>query len=164
MTAMLKLTTQLIVLVAFAGAVFAQPAGAPATAPPAPPAAAAPPSEARKACTAAMNADPAFAKQIVQVADERAAQQRDDDTLKTHTDAVARVQQNEAHVIWAYAAIWIVAAGFVIFLWRRQQGLQAEIASLRRDLEAAAVDGTAPPFGGAAGRGHAPSVEAKVAT
>jgi hypothetical protein len=152
MTAMLKLTTQLIVLVAFAAVAFAQPAGdpAPAAAPPAsPPAAgemapAAPPSEARKACTAAMNADPMFAKEIVRVADERAAKQRDDDTLKTHNDAVARVQQNQAHVIWAYAAIWIVAAGFVIFLWRRQQGLQAEIASLRRDLEAAA-DTTARP-------------------
>ncbi|MEO7730324.1 MAG: hypothetical protein ABIY55_05090 [Kofleriaceae bacterium] len=129
---MLKLTTQLIVLVAFAGVAFAQPAGDPA------PAAA--PSEARKACTAAMNADPLFAKEIVRVADELAAKQRDDDTLKTHTDAVARVQQNQAHVIWAYAAIWIVAAAFVIFLWRRQQGLQAEIASLRRDLEAAAAD------------------------
>jgi|GEM_PF-1701279 len=139
MTAMLKLTTQLIVLVAFAGAAFAQPAPAPA-----PPAvsdpAAAPPSDARKACTAAMNADPLFAKEIVRVADERAAKQRDDDTLKTHNDAVARVQQNQAHVIWAYAAIWIVAAAFVLFLWRRQQGLQAEIASLRRDLEAAATD------------------------
>jgi hypothetical protein len=130
---MLKLTTKLIVLVAFAGAAFAQPSGDPAPA-------AAPPSEARKACAAAMNADPAFAKEIVRVADERAAAQRDDDTLKTHSDAVARVQQNQAHVIWAYAAIWIVAAAFVIFLWRRQQGLQAEIASLRRDLEAAAAD------------------------
>ena len=145
MTAMLKLTTHLILLVAFAGAAFAQPAGTPAPAaaqPAAPsePAPAAPPSDARKACTAAMNADPLFAKEIIRVADELAAKQRDDDTLKTHNDAVARVQQNQAHVIWAYAAIWIVAAGFVIFLWRRQQGLQAEIASLRRDLEAAAVE------------------------
>jgi hypothetical protein len=144
MTAMLKLTTQLIVLVVFAGAALAQPAGAPAPAaaqPATPPAAtppAAPPGAARQACTAAMNADPQFAQEIVRVADEQAARKRDDDTLKTHSDAVARVQQNQAHVIWAYAAIWIVAAGFVIFLWRRQQGLQAEIASLRRDLEAAA--------------------------
>lgn len=140
MTAMTKLTAKMIVLVAFAGAAIAQPASdPPAAAPPA----AAPPSEARKACTDAMNADPAFATQIVQIADEKAARQRDEDTLKAHTDAVARVQQNEAHVIWAYAAIWIVAAAFVIFLWRRQQGLQREILGLRRDLEAAAADGKA---------------------
>jgi len=36
--------------------------------------------------------------------------------------------------------MWIIAAAFVIFLWRRQQVLQAEIAQLRRDLEAAASD------------------------
>jgi hypothetical protein len=150
MTAIVKLTTKVIVLVALAGAAIAQPAPAapvPAAAadvapPPAPPATPpiAAPSDARKACTAAMNADPAFAKEIVRVADEQAAAQRDEDTLKTHNDAVKRVQQNQAHVIWAYAAIWIVAAAFVIFLWRRQQGLQQEIAGLRRDLEAAAVD------------------------
>jgi len=153
MTSMLKLTTKLttklIVLVAFAGPAFAQPAADPAPAaaqpqPAAPPPSVPPaaPSAGRQACAAAMNADPAFAAEIVRVADERAAKQRDDDTLKTHNDAVARVQQNQAHVVWAYAAIWIVAALFVIFLWRRQQGLQAEIASLRRDLEAAAVDAT----------------------
>ena len=149
MTAMLKLTTQLIVLVALAGAAFAQPASdpapaaAPQVAPPAPAAgdpAAAPPSEARKACAAAMNADPTFAREIIRIADEQAAKRRDQDTLDTHNDAVKRVQQNEAHVIWAYAAIWLVACAFVIFLWRRQQGLQREIANLRRDLEAAADD------------------------
>jgi CcmD family protein len=145
MTAIWKLTTKLIVLVAFAGAASAQPASTAAD--PAPAAAAQPPgmppaapSAARQACSAAMNADPAFAKEIVRVADEQAAKQRDDDTLAAHNDAVKRVQQNQAHVIWAYAAIWIVAAVFVVFLWRRQQGLQREIANLRRDLEAAATD------------------------
>ncbi|HET7505436.1 MAG TPA: hypothetical protein VFK02_30660 [Kofleriaceae bacterium] len=155
---MTKLIALWIVLVAFAGAAFAQPASGsaaptpagasappaaadPAAPPPAAPAApAAPgaPGDARKACTAAMNADPKFAAEIVRVADEKAAIERDKDTLATHQEAAQRVQKNERHVIYAYAAIWIVAAAFVIFLWRRQQALKTEIAHLRRDLEAAA--------------------------
>ena len=125
-----------------AGAAAASPgaAGQPAP-PPAPAAAEAPPGDARKACTAAMNADPKFAAEIVKIADEKAALERDRDTVAAHTDAVAHVQKNERHVIYAYAAMWIIAALFVIFLWRRQQGLQTEIAHLRRDLEAAGGEG-----------------------
>jgi hypothetical protein len=143
---MTKLITLWLVLVAFAGVAFAQTAGGSATPgaaagePPAPaPARSAP--DARKMCTEAMNADPQFAAAIVKVADEKAAAQRDADTLATHQDAVARVQKNERHVVYAYAAMWIVAAAFVLFLWRRQQALNAEIASLRRDLDAAAGSG-----------------------
>jgi C4-dicarboxylate-specific signal transduction histidine kinase len=111
----------LVVLVAFGGAAFAQ-SGTGSTQPA---------SDARKACTDAMNADPTFAADII-------ATQHDKDTIRIHTDADYHVQKNERHVIYAYAAMWIVAALFVIFLWRRQQALQAEIANLRRDLEAAA--------------------------
>jgi cell division protein FtsL len=128
---MTKVIALWIVLVAFAGAAFAQ------TETPTP---AAPPADARAACTRAMNADPTFAASIVKIADEKAQAQRDADTVAAHTDAYAHVQKNEKHVIYAYAAMWIVAAGFVIFLWRRQQVLQLEIASLRRDLEAAAAE------------------------
>jgi hypothetical protein len=153
--------TQLIapwlVVAGLAGAATAQPAGAGA-APPAAPAAtesppAAPPAapapspaapgdaaSARAQCTASMNADPKFAAEIVKIADEKAALKRDADTLAAHTDAYAHIQKNERHVIYGYAAMWIIAAGFVIFLWRRQQVLQAEIVQLRRDLEAAASD------------------------
>jgi hypothetical protein len=156
---MTKLFALCVVIVAFAGAAFAQtggsaaPGGAAATpaaagsgAPAAPgesqpPAPSAPAPDARKLCTDAMNADPQFAAAIVKVADEKAAAKRDADTLATHQDAVARVQKNERHVIYAYAAIWIVAAAFVVFLWRRQQGLNAEIATLRRDLDAAVAGG-----------------------
>src|SRR5688500_11402019 len=98
MTAMTKVIAQWIVLVAFAGAAFAQPgsgaAPAGAATPPAagaamagsaatdaasadrPPAmaAAVPVSDARKACADAMNADPKFAAAIVKVADEKAAE------------------------------------------------------------------------------------------
>jgi hypothetical protein len=99
-----------------------------------------PAAEARKLCTAAMNADREFAASIVKTADEAAAMKRDADTVAAHVDANARVQKNERHVIYAYAAMWILAAGFVLFLWRRQQALKLEIGQLRRDLEAAAAD------------------------
>ena len=163
MMKMIALWGMVVVLGTFAGAAFAQPgagsapAAAPAGSAAAAPAADAPPApepasasatpqdaaDARKACTQAMNADPKFAAEIVKTADERAAQERDRDTISAHTDAEAHVQKNERHVIYAYAAMWIIAALFVIFLWRRQQALQAEIAILRRDLEAAAGEATA---------------------
>jgi hypothetical protein len=97
-------------------------------------------SDARTACTDAMNADPQFAAAVIKVADEKAAKQRDDDLIAAHTAANMHVQKNERHVLYSYAAMWIVAAAFVIFLWRRQEVLKAEITNLRRDLEAAADD------------------------
>jgi hypothetical protein len=132
----------LVLVAALAGIAFAQTAGEPAQ-PPAPPAAAPAPSDAdaRKACSAAMNADPAFAAEIVKVADERAALKRDADTVAAHVDANHKVQRNERHVIYAYAAMWVIAAAFVIFLWRRQRALESEIVHLRRELDAAAGEG-----------------------
>jgi hypothetical protein len=161
MTSMTKLIASSLVVLAvgFAGAAAAQPAPTPAApsapsetgadpgalaAPPVPvPAAPAPApaaGDARSQCTAAMNADPRFAAEIVKIADEKAAVQRDADTVAAHNDAYFHIQKNERHVIYAYAAMWIIAAGFVLFLWRRQQALVHEIAHLRRDLEAAADD------------------------
>jgi len=128
-----KLVVLSVVLVAFAGAAFAQSNGSAA------------PGDARAACTAAMNADPAFAAAIVKTADDKAALARDEAVLATHKEAALRVQTNEKHVIYAYAAMWIVAAGFVIFLWRRQEALKSEIAGLRRELEAAADDSKSSP-------------------
>lgn len=124
-------TVLIVLAVAAFAASFLVPGAAFAQAPPAGT------EEARKACTAAMNADPAFAASIVKIADEQAAAQRDRDTVKAHVDANHHIQKNQRHVIYGYAAMWVIAAGFVIFLWRRQLGLKLEIANLRRDLEAA---------------------------
>jgi len=124
------------------GSAAAAPAATEAPAPAAAPTPA-PAGDARKACTDAMNADPQFAAAITKVADAQAAKQRDDDLLAAHTAADARIKNNEKHVVYAYAALWIIAAAFVIFLWRRQEVLKGEISSLRRDLEAAADDSKA---------------------
>ena len=112
---------QLIIVMLLCGVAAAQAPAAPeATA-------------ARKACTDAMNADPTFAKSIVDtVIDQR--------TLAAHQKAAADVEENKQHVIYAYGAMWIIAALFVGFLWLRQQRLKAEIALLRRDLDAAAKE------------------------
>lgn len=150
-----KLFAPWLVMAGLAGAATGQPATGAGAASPAAPAAtespppavpAAPPAapgdaaSARAQCTAAMNADPKFEAEIVRIADEKAALKRDADTVAAHTEAYAHIQKNERHVIYGYAAMWIIAALFVIRLWRRQQALQAEIAQLRRDLEAAASD------------------------
>jgi hypothetical protein len=123
------------------GAGSAQPAADPAPAP-APPAIAGDAAALRKACTDAMNADPTFAVKIVEIADKDAAERRLALDQAQHETAAAAVSKNQRHVILAYAAMWLVAAGFVLFLWRRQQALRGEIAQLKHDLDAASKDGT----------------------
>lgn len=124
----------MLVLAVAAGTAVAQPAPASAPAP----AAAHSPAELRAICTQAMNADPSFAKSIVATVDKQIDQQ----TLAAHQDAYKRIQVNDRHVFIAYAAMWVIAAAFVVFLWFRQRALTAEIAQLRRELEAAAKEGT----------------------
>jgi hypothetical protein len=116
----------LVVLAALAAGATAVRADEPAP----PPEAAASP--ARKACTDAMNADPQFANAIVKTINEQTAQQ--------HIDAAEHIATNEKHVILAYAAMWVAAAVFLLFLWRRQQGLVGQIDRLQRELDAALKD------------------------
>ena len=134
-----KLIVVLVMMVA--GVAGAQPAGSASPEAGEPAAKPAPPpvkdaAALRQICSEAMNADPQFAKDIALTVDK----QIDQKTIDAHTDANYHVQKNERHVIYAYAAMWVVAALFVVFLWRRQQGLQTEIALLRKDLESAAKE------------------------
>jgi hypothetical protein len=92
-----------------------------------------------------MNADPSFGKMIVAVADENAQKHRDELTLQAHEDAAAHIEKNERHVVYAYSAMWVVSALFVIFLWLRQQKLNTEIVHLRADLAAAIKQPPPPP-------------------
>ncbi len=82
------------------------------------------------ACVAAMNKDPEFAKSIILTADKQIDQQ----TIAAHEDALHHIQKNESHVIYAYAALWVIAALLLAYLFMRQQALKAEIAALRTDL------------------------------
>jgi hypothetical protein len=92
----------------------------------------------QQACFDLANQDKAFGEALIKVADK----QIDAQTVQAHEDAFHHIQKNEAHVIYAYAALWVIAAGFVVFLWRRQQALRGEIAQLRADLAAAAKETT----------------------
>lgn len=92
----------------------------------------------RQRCVDAMNADPQFAASIVATVDR----QIDDKTVAAHIDADYHIRKNQRHVIYAYAALWVIAAAFVWFMHRRQAALTAEIAALRRDLEAAGKEAT----------------------
>ena len=90
----------------------------------------------RAACVAAMNKDPEFARSIILVADK----QIDEQTIAAHQDALHHIQKNESHVIYAYAALWVIAALLLAYLFMRQQALKAEIATLRMDLRRSESD------------------------
>jgi hypothetical protein len=127
-----------------AGSAAAGSASAAPTAPPEPPPAVAPAADLRKTCVDAMNADESFATSIIEIADKKMNHKREDDLVKTHQDAADHVAKNERHVIMAYSAMWVVAALFVLFLWRRQQGLKIEIARLQKDLATATKEPEKP--------------------
>ena len=113
----------MIILVLLGGVAAAQPARSP--------------DELKQICVDALNADPVFAKSIAATVDK----QIDQKTIDAHEDAFHHIQKNERHVIIAYAAMWVIAAVFLAFMWLRQKGLIAQIHQLKQDLEAAAKDG-----------------------
>ncbi len=118
-----------------AGSAAPAPAPAAGSAAPAP----APAPDLHQICVDAMNADPVFAKSIVLTADKQIDQQ----TIQAHLDAFHHIQKNERHVIYAYAAMWAIAALLVAFLFFRQRALKAELLALRHDLEQAAREAKA---------------------
>jgi CcmD family protein len=56
---------------------------------------------------------------------------------RVHRQASQEITTNNRHVVYAYAAMWLLAVGFVVFLWRRQQALKAELERLSRELKRA---------------------------
>jgi len=123
-------------IIAFVVAVSGAAAAQQAPSPPPPPT-----SDASKACVDALNADPDLAKRVVATYNKKAAEEVDRQTIAAHKAAAEQIAENQRHVIYAYAAMWLLAAGFVVFLWWRQQALKTELAALRRELDAATKDG-----------------------
>lgn len=56
---------------------------------------------------------------------------------KIHRQAAKEITTNNRHVVLAYGALWLVAIGFVLVMWRRQQALKVEIERLSRELKKA---------------------------
>ncbi|MEO6772273.1 MAG: hypothetical protein ABI467_04535 [Kofleriaceae bacterium] len=124
-----------LILVLLCGLASADGSGSgSAVAPAAPPGAtAAQVAALEQTCADAMNADPNFAKSIELTINKQLDQQ----TIDAHVDALHHIQKNENHVIYAYAAMWVIAALLLVFLFLRQQALKTEIAALKRDLSRA---------------------------
>jgi hypothetical protein len=91
------------------------------------------PPELREKCAAAINADEDFKQDMIKFANE--------ETAAKHARADEDVQRNERHVILGYAAMWVIAAGFLLFLWLRQEGLNRQIIALKRELADAIKEG-----------------------
>ncbi|GEM_PF-5332052 len=90
-----------------------------------------------QACIDAINGVNDFRSAVSTLAREREAKRLSDEVELQHENAAKAIAKNQKHVILAYAALWVLAAGFLLFLWRRQQALKVEIANLKRDLESA---------------------------
>ena len=90
-----------------------------------------------QACIDAIDGVNDFRAAASTLAQEREAKRLAAEIEQQHASAAKAIAKNEKHVVMAYAALWLLAAGFLLFLWRRQQALKLEIANLKRDLEAA---------------------------
>jgi hypothetical protein len=91
-------------------------------------------------CMTAIRADKAWNEELFEQVKTWNATQLLAQSQAAHEADGQQIAKNKKHVVIAYAAMWLCAAGFLIFLWRRQQGLRAQIAELKRDLEAAVKD------------------------
>lgn len=94
------------------------------------------PQLAREVGDAALGVDVAAKKR--QQMDAEAGQRRADQDAAQREQTARQIALDDRQVILAYAAMWVIAALFVVFLWRKQQALKAEIVGLRRELEDAA--------------------------
>jgi len=123
-----------------AGAPAAGTPANPAAAPPAVPAAT-PPSAAPSQPPAGK--DPALEARRMQCRAEFASDLAEME-LESHQRSARLIATNERHVILAYAALWVLAVGFLVYQWQRQRELDRRIHQLQRDLDAATRDDKGP--------------------
>lgn len=102
-----------------------------------PPAATTDAAAQRAACTELLLANRAAADEIFATVNAEQAKQLIEARAESHQRAAKAIAKNERHVIMAYAAMWILAVGFVILLWLRQAKLRRQIEALRGELERA---------------------------
>lgn len=71
---------------------------------------------------------------------EVAAELTGDKAFEFHAEQARIFATGKRHVIYAYAAIMVLTAGFALVLYRRQRQLVEEIAGLRTQIERAAKE------------------------
>lgn len=127
-----------VAVVAIAPAVAQSPAAPDPT--PVAPAATAPaaPTVSKEACLAFIDADPVLSAELTSKLRAHIDQQFWSDqeaaTKKRHNDDATLIATNKRHVVLAYAAMWLLAVGFLAFLWHRQRGLVARLGELEARL------------------------------
>jgi C4-dicarboxylate-specific signal transduction histidine kinase len=117
-----------------APAAAAVPAPVPVDAAPAP---AAPAKITREQIIEALAQDKALEEDFVRQLKARHALELNEMTRQRHDDDARQIALNKRHVVLAYAALWILSVLFLVVLWRRQQTMNARIAQLQKELEAA---------------------------
>jgi hypothetical protein len=120
-----------------AAAPAAEPVAVPAP-PPTPPAV---PKLTVEQILAQLRDDPALSDELARQLKARWALELNEETRKRHDDDSRQIALNKRHVVLAYGALWLLAVVFLVLQWRRQQGLEAQIAQLHKELEAATREG-----------------------
>lgn len=59
---------------------------------------------------------------------------------KVHDEEQTKMIKDRKHVVAAYAALWILAAVFIVVLFLRQRSLSQAVATLEADLEKALAE------------------------
>jgi hypothetical protein len=89
----------------------------------------------------AINADPAWTAELRTKVETLISTGFHDklkaDSRARHDEDSRLIARNQRHVFLAYAAMWILAMGFVVLMWRRQVGLRGQLQQLKGELEAA---------------------------
>lgn len=106
------------------------PAAAPTAAPVAPAGDSVTPTALKHTCMDAINSDQQWTDELTAIVEKRVR-------FQVHNQEAELIAMNERHVVMAYAAMWLLAVGFLIAQWRRQQALKKQIESLQSELQAA---------------------------
>jgi hypothetical protein len=88
------------------------------------------PPELKRTCMDAINSDQQWTNELAAIIEKRVR-------FQVHNAEAELIAMNKRHVVMAYAALWLIAIGFLVMQWRRQQALKRQIETLTRDLESA---------------------------
>lgn len=88
------------------------------------------PPELKQTCMDAINSDQQWTNELTAIIEKRVR-------FQVHNEESELIAMNKRHVVLAYAVLWLLAVGFLVMQWRRQQALKRQIETLTRDLETA---------------------------